>query len=49
MKKKNNDKKNNDNKKNRWSSANNQNGIGYRTFVLPDPSNHPQSSLGISF
>ena len=45
MKKKN----NNDNKKNRWSSANNQNGIGYRTFVLPDPSKYPQSSLGISF
>ena len=30
-------------------SANNPNGIGYRTVVLPNPSNHPQSSLGIPF
>jgi len=30
-------------------SANNSNGIGYRTVVLPNPSNHPQSSLGILF
>ena len=33
--------------KNRLSSADNQRGIGYRTVVLTDPSNHPQSSLGI--
>ena len=30
-------------------SANNPKGIGYRTVVLPNPSNHLQSSLGILF